>query len=102
MLPRSRILMLLPSCFLPYCVRIPAMVYLGFWFFAQSASGTSASASESDAAGIAFWAHAGGFVAGIVLHRLFIRPKGDYRPFQPDEAPFERAWMPPRRDMKGI
>jgi membrane associated rhomboid family serine protease len=81
---------------LPYFFRIPAVVYLGFWFFAQIVSGTVASASESNAAGIAFWAHAGGFVAGIALHRLFLRPKGEYRSFQPDEAPLERAWMPLR------
>lgn len=102
MFPRSRIVMMFPIFFLPYFFRIPAVVYLGFWFFAQIASGTAASASESGAAGIAFWAHAGGFVAGIVLHRVFLRPKGDYRAFQPDEATLERAWTPARRDAKGI
>jgi len=94
--PRSRIVMLFPIFFLPYFFRIPAVVYLGFWFVAQVGSGAVALASESDAVGVAFWAHAGGFVAGVVLHRLFLRPKGEYRPFQPDEGMLERAWMPGR------
>jgi membrane associated rhomboid family serine protease len=96
MFPRSRVVMLFPIFFLPYFFQIPAVVYLGFWFVAQIASGAAVLATESDAAGVAFWAHAGGFVAGIVLHRLFLWPKGAYRPFQPDEAQIDRAWMPLR------
>jgi membrane associated rhomboid family serine protease len=94
--PRSRIVMLFPIFFLPYFFQIPAVVYLGIWFIAQVAGGSAAVATESTGAGVAFWAHAGGFVAGIVLHRLFLRPRSWYRPFQPDEAQLERAWMPLR------
>jgi membrane associated rhomboid family serine protease len=94
--PRSRIVMLFPVFFLPYFFQIPAVVYLGFWFVAQIAGGAAAVATESNTAGVAFWAHAGGFVAGIVLHRLFLRPRRSYRPFQPDEAQLERVWMPLR------
>ena len=94
--PRSRIVMLFPIFFMPYFFKIPAVIYLGFWFVMQIASGAQQLASESNAAGVAFWAHAGGFVAGIILHRLFLRPKGTYRAFQRDEAPLERAWLPLR------
>ena len=94
--PKSRIVMLFPIFFMPYFFQIPAVIYLGFWFAAQIFSGAAALASEANAAGVAFWAHAGGFVAGIVLHRLFMRPADTYREFQPDEAQLERAWTPLR------
>ena len=92
--PRSRLIMLFPILFLPYFFQIPAWVYLGVWFLGQAASGTIALGQQS-IGGVAFWAHVGGFVAGIVLFRLFLRPKGTYRPFQPDEDLPSAAWRRP-------
>jgi membrane associated rhomboid family serine protease len=68
--PRSRILTLIPIIIIPYFIEIPAFVFLGIWFVIQffSAAGSSAGAS-----GIAWWAHVGGFIAGILLLKLFIR-----------------------------
>ena len=43
---------------------IPAILVIGFWFLGQLISAASAPASEG---GIAFWAHIGGFVAGLAL-----------------------------------
>jgi membrane associated rhomboid family serine protease len=45
---------------------------LGYWFVLQLASGTAAS---SDVGGVAFWAHVGGFLAGLVLVPLFRDPQ---------------------------
>ncbi|MBF0267479.1 MAG: rhomboid family intramembrane serine protease [Alphaproteobacteria bacterium] len=49
-------------------LNVPAVIVLGLWFAMQIFSGMSAPAGE---AGIAFWAHAGGFVAGMALIPLF-------------------------------
>ena len=92
--PRSRLIMLLPVLFLPYFFQIPAWVYLGVWFVGQAASGTVTLGQES-VGGVAFWAHIGGFVAGVLLFRLFLLPKGEYRPFQPDEDLPNAAWRRP-------
>jgi hypothetical protein len=49
---------------------------LGYWFLAQFVSGAATSIAQTsgtmrNAGGIAFWAHVGGFVAGILLIKLF-------------------------------
>ncbi len=50
-------------------VTLPAVVVLGLWFVLQLANGLM---TPPGAPGVAFWAHIGGFVAGVVLHRLFV------------------------------
>ncbi len=53
--------------------RIPALLLIGFWFLTQIVSGIAAlNAQTAQAAGVAFWAHIGGFVAGLVL-AMFLR-----------------------------
>jgi rhomboid family protein len=73
MFPRSRILMVLPIFFYPLFFEMPALLFLGYWFFVQIFSGTLSLAGPANAGGVAWWAHGGGFVAGVVLHRLFVR-----------------------------
>jgi len=51
---------------------VPAIVMLGYWFVIQIIGGIPALASE--AGGVAFWAHVGGFVAGILLIPVFAKP----------------------------
>lgn len=51
-------------------VEIPAIIVLGFWFILQSFSGL-ASLGFSEAGGVAYFAHIGGFLAGLVLIFLF-------------------------------
>jgi membrane associated rhomboid family serine protease len=70
--PRSRVLAFVPIFFLPWLVEVPAVVYLALWFLLQLGSAvlSTASPSHANTGGIAFWAHAGGFVAGIVLVKL--------------------------------
>jgi membrane associated rhomboid family serine protease len=45
---------------------------LGYWFLIQFVSGLAAFGGEIG--GVAFWAHVGGFAAGVVLVKLFARP----------------------------
>ncbi len=74
MFPRSRVLTLVPLFFIPWFVEIPALVYLGFWFLLQLLNGSlELSARAGMASGVAWWAHSGGFVAGILLSIPFRR-----------------------------
>ena len=71
--PHARVVTLLPLFFVFTLVEIPAYFFLGFWFFMQLAGGTAQLGSQNPfSGGIAFWAHIGGFIAGIVLLRLFL------------------------------
>ena len=69
--PSSRILTLIPIIFIPYFIEIPAYLFLGLWFILQI---VSAAGSGGQATGVAWWAHIGGFVFGIVLLKLFTKP----------------------------
>jgi membrane associated rhomboid family serine protease len=52
--------------------RVPAIIVLGLWFVMQFFQGVGALNPETAAqAGVAFWAHIGGFVCGVVLVKLF-------------------------------
>ena len=76
--PHSRVITLLPIFVFIQIVEIPAVIFLGLWFFVQllSGVGSSLAATTGEAVGgIAFWAHIGGFAVGAVLVRLFARPE---------------------------
>jgi len=66
--PRARILTLIPIFFFFQFVELPAFIFLGYWLFLQL---FSASLAPRNVAGIAFWAHIGGFVAGFILVKIF-------------------------------
>lgn len=86
MYPRSTVITIIPLFFWFGAYQIPALVYLGLWFVLQLISGTTSLANASSVGGVAWWAHVGGFVAGVVLHRLFISRGRQPRRPQPDEA----------------
>ena len=65
--PFARVATVIPLFILFPVVEIPALLFLGLWFLLQLQNGTAALAAG---AGIAWWAHAGGFVAGMVLCKL--------------------------------
>jgi len=66
--PRSKILTLIFIFFFIQFVEIPAFIFLGIWFLLQL---FSAGLTPSNVGGIAFWAHIGGFVAGLVFIKIF-------------------------------
>jgi membrane associated rhomboid family serine protease len=68
--PHSKVLVLIPIFFFPYIVEVPALIFLGIWFLIQFVSGVSSGLSGAGG-GIAWWAHAGGFIAGMLLLPLF-------------------------------
>ena len=67
--PRAHVLVLIPLGFFTQLVRLPAMLVLGLWFAMQLVSEMFA----QEGAGVAFRAHIGGFVAGMLLQPLFRR-----------------------------
>jgi membrane associated rhomboid family serine protease len=73
--PRGRVLTLIPLFIIPWFIEIPAFVYLGFWFLSQLSSGLMSlgQLGAGNFSGIAWWAHVGGFVAGLLLVRAFVR-----------------------------
>jgi membrane associated rhomboid family serine protease len=73
MFPRARILTIVPLFFIPLFIQIPAFVFIGLWFVLQLLSGAAALGPRASAAGIAWWAHIGGFMFGIVTLPLFRR-----------------------------
>jgi membrane associated rhomboid family serine protease len=87
--PTARVLTLIPVLFFPFIVEIPAVVYLGIWFGSQLLSGTLSLASTQYYGGVAWWAHVGGFVAGIVLLPVFKKSRKQYRRYYADEY---RPW----------
>jgi membrane associated rhomboid family serine protease len=69
--PKVRVFTLVPLGFFITSMALPAWVMLGYWFFIQFVSGLVSVGAESG--GVAFWAHVGGFVAGVALVKLFAR-----------------------------
>lgn len=65
--PRARVLTLIPIFIIPWMVNIPAILFLGIWFVTQLFQGVAALSSTAAAGGIAFWAHIGGFLFGLVM-----------------------------------
>lgn len=70
--PRVRVNLLIVLGFYVTTVAVPAVFMLGYWFLLQLLQGIPALGSGEG--GVAFWAHAGGFVAGLALVFLFRRP----------------------------
>jgi membrane associated rhomboid family serine protease len=84
--PKSKIITLIPLLFIPWFVDIPAIIYLGFWFVSQLFSGLLGLPNAGEMGGVAFWAHIGGFVFGLLFHRLFIQRRyAKYHRQYPDE-----------------
>ena len=71
--PKARIATLIFFGFFIRIVHIPALIVLGFWFLRQILSGLPTVGSQAQTGGVAFMAHAGGFVTGMALIWL-LRP----------------------------
>ncbi len=79
--PRARVLTLIPLFLFFPLVEIPAFFFLGIWFLIQFLSGAaSLGRSSALSGGVAWWAHVGGFVAGIVLLKILLPGDAARRP----------------------
>ncbi|NKC01036.1 MAG: rhomboid family intramembrane serine protease [Pseudomonadales bacterium] len=73
MFPRARVHMLIILVVYITTISVPAILMLGYWFLLQLLSGVGSSGGSGG--GVAFWAHIGGFVAGVVLVFAFRDPQ---------------------------
>ena len=55
--------------------QVPALVVLGFWIVIQLINGVGSVSATAETAGVAYMAHVGGFVAGLVLVKLMATPR---------------------------
>lgn len=72
--PRARIITFVPLFIFPLLLPIPAVLYLGGWFLSQFLHGAAALAAPGAYGGVAWWAHIGGFLAGLVF-QAFLAPR---------------------------
>jgi hypothetical protein len=66
--PRSKILTLIPIFLFIQFFEIPAFIFLGYWLLIQL---FSAGLTPRNVGGVAFWAHIGGFIAGLFFVKIF-------------------------------
>ncbi len=71
--PFARVVVWIPIFFLPIVIHVPAIAFLGVWVIIQLHSATTSVLFEGVTVDVAWWAHLGGFMAGSLLYRLFIR-----------------------------
>ncbi len=93
--PEVRVLTFIPIFFTAF--RVPALLFLGFWFVEQAFYGVASLGVQADVGmngGVAYWAHAGGFFFGAVLGYLlglFNEDQG----YVPEAVPAESSKQPP-------
>ncbi len=73
--PRAQVLTLIPIFIFPFFIDLPAVIFLGLWFFMQVMSGLLSSVAAQSVSGVAWWAHAFGFIAGMILLPFFKNKK---------------------------
>lgn len=72
--PKARVQVVIPLGFFSRLVYVPAVLVLGFWIVVQMLSGVFSLGGSGG--GVAWFAHVGGFVAGLALIKVFQRPVG--------------------------
>ena len=73
--PRVRVFTLVPLGFYITSLALPAWAMLVYWALLQVFGGVTSVVAAQEGGGVAFWAHLGGFLAGVVLVKLFERPE---------------------------
>ena len=76
--PRAKVRTLVPSFYFYRSVWLPAVIVLGGWFLIQLLNGLATLNFEMQTGGVAWWAHIGGFVAGMGL--MFVFRQKNYQP----------------------
>ncbi len=76
--PRARIASIVPIFFIFTIIEIPATIFLLFWFVSQLFSGWLALEGAAGSSGVAWWAHVGGFVFGLLAVNLFAQRRATY------------------------
>lgn len=82
--PRARITVLIPIIIIPLIFAVPAIAFAGVWFALQVAQGASSVLMPLGGSSVAWWAHVGGFVAGVAIVLPFLRW------LRPPRSPWQR------------
>ena len=73
--PKAKVMTAIPIFIFLKFIEIPAIFFLGFWFIIQSFNGygslVTIASGAIDMSGVAWWAHAGGFLAGVIFIFFF-------------------------------
>jgi membrane associated rhomboid family serine protease len=88
--PRVRVYTLVPLGFFLTTFALPAWFMLLYWVGLQFLSGLVSLAAAAETGGVAVWAHVGGFVAGILLIKMFEKP-------EQVAAQLQQTWRPRRQ-----
>ena len=75
--PHAKILTIVPILIFIRIIYIPAIVFIIIWFALQFIGGLGSLSRASDVGGVAFWAHLGGFLGGLILAQYFDRYKNN-------------------------
>ena len=94
--PRAKLVLLVPIFVFPLLVPVSAVVGILVWFYVQLFNGALALADPVAGGGVAWWAHVGGFVAGLLLV-VFFTPPSRRKP----RVAYE-VWDPGRRRWRSI
>ena len=77
--PRARVLALIPIAIFITVAEVPAVIFIFLWFLLQLVNGVATLGVPTQAtAGVAWWAHIGGFLTGVFLASIF-SSRGRYR-----------------------
>lgn len=76
--PGSKVLTIVPIFIFIQLMYIPAKVFIVIWFFIQFISGIGTLGASASGGGIAFWAHIGGFIAGVIVANNFKNRRSNY------------------------
>jgi membrane associated rhomboid family serine protease len=87
--PRARIQTLFLLLFWPLLVELPAMFYVLYWFVIQLLNGTAALLGPEQMGGVAWWAHVGGFITGVLSVLLFTNRSARISGHQAEPRPLD-------------
>jgi len=73
--PKAKVVTLIPIIVFIYFIEIPAMVFLAFWFGMQLLNANGAYAAGG---GVAYYAHAGGFLVGLAMILTIMKPSREF------------------------
>jgi membrane associated rhomboid family serine protease len=100
--PLANLIVVIPIFFFPFFFELPALLFVGLWFLMQVVPGMLELLRPAAAGGIAWWAHVGGFLAGVLLTSVLARSARTYRRYYLDEGIYGLSPNGRRRKMGGI
>ena len=91
--PRARLIVMFPLIFIPIFFSLPAFAYLVMWFLIQYVNTVLPVAGMGEESGVAWWAHVGGFLAGLALSPIFAPHWRQHRQWVLSRVNVTDVWM---------